>query len=85
MMPLSYIPPTNGAFECEPEDQDELLREIFYQAARFDLEYVDTLRATPVHLGFSHHYTKQSCCGVWEATYKYKSGNKYFIGCNHGH
>ena len=85
MIPNEHIAVSTEGFDSHPDDEVELLDELFYQIARADLEYADTFRATLVGEGFEKHKTKQSCCGVWESTYKCKSGRRYFIGCNHGH
>ena len=69
-----------------PADVQEAMN---YEFARAGLEYVDNYRAYKYKgsLGYGAFVTARNrgCCGSYEVTIIDDSGEKWMVGCNHGH
>ena len=68
---------------------DDVLFELRYEIARANLEYDDNHRGYRVKdkLHFNDFLEKQrrGCCGEFEITVLDSNGDKWVVGCNHGH
>jgi len=73
-----------GLFEQVPE----LLEDLYYNIARYDLEYADNFRVCvvgdEVQESMYNKAIEKGCCGQFD-TYTTIQGVKYRIGCNYGH
>lgn len=49
-------------------------------------EFVDSLRAFPIHMEREYReFLNKCCCGFFDIRVKVSSGNYYYIGYNFGH
>ena len=73
-------------YDMIPED---VLYELKYEIGRNDLEFVDNYRTYRVKDNYlREEYNKaynEGCCGFMDVAVIDKNGDKWIVGCNHGH